>query len=261
MTEASLARRFGWAFTDTILITKRNLLHYVRLPQLLVYTVVQPIMFTLLFAFVFGGAIDPSQGTYIDFLIPGIVIQTVIFGAMSTGIKIAEDVQKGVMDRFRSLPIARGTVLAARTLCDTVWNTLAIFIMVAVGYAIGYRFDGAWYGALFGVAMSVLVAYSFSWLALTIGLYTRQAQAAEIAGFTFIFPFVFLSSIFVEIETMPAGLEAFAKYSPVTLSADAVRAWSYGNPVGNEWWMAIAWCIGMVAIFAPLSVWRFRRLA
>jgi ABC-2 type transport system permease protein/oleandomycin transport system permease protein len=258
--DVSFGTRAGWAVNDTLLLTWRNLLHYIRVPQLVVFAVIQPIMFTVLFAYVFGGAIATPNGNYVDFLIPGIIVQTVVFGSMGSGINIAEDMQKGIMDRFRSLPIARGTVLAARTLSDTLRNTVSVLIMAAVGYLIGYRFHGTLADAGLALALTVLVGLAFSWIAACIGLMVRDTQTAEIVGFTWVFPLVFASSIFVPTQTMPEWLRAFAKVSPITLSADAVRAYSLGTPVGDAAWQAVAWCAGIIAVFGVLAVWRFRRL-
>ena len=262
--EASFGRRASWAVNDTLLLTWRNLIHYVRVPQLIAFAVIQPIMFTLLFAFVFGGAIQTPNGKYVDYLIPGIIVQTVVFGSMQSGINIAEDMQKGLMDRFRSLPIARGVVLAARTLSDTVRHTLSVFIMAGVGYAIGYRFHGGL--ADVGLALVVVVAMglAFSWIAATIGLLVKDTQTAEIAGFTWVFPVVFCSSIFVTVESMRQQAEWLAwiaERNPITLAADATRAYSLDAPVGDAAWMSLVWCGGIIAVFATLAVWRFRRLA
>lgn len=259
----SLATRARWAVGDTLLMTQRNLLHYVRVPQLIAFAVIQPIMFTVLFVYVFGGAIETGV-SYVDFLIPGIIVQTVIFGSMGSGINIAEDLQKGIMDRFRSLPIARGTVLAARTLTDTLRNALSVFIMAGVGYLMGYRFHGTPEGAVWAVLLCVLVGLAFAWIAATIGLLVRDPQTAEIAGFTWVFPVVFASSIFVPVESMrnqSAWLAWVAERSPITLAADAVRAYSLGTPVGDAAWQAAVWCAGIIAVFATVAVWRFRRLA
>jgi len=255
-----LGQRARWAVSDTMLLTWRNLMHYVRIPQLIVFAIIQPIMFTVLFAYVFGGAISTPGGSYVDFLIPGIIVQTVVFGSLMSGISIVEDVQKGVMDRFRSLPIARGTVLAARTLSDTLRNTLSVFIMAGVGYLIGYRFHGTVGDAVLGLAITVAVGLAFSWIAATIGLLVRDTQTAEIAGFTWAFPLVFASSIFVPIDTMPAWLRAFAEQSPITLAADAVRAASFGTPMGDAGWLTLLWCAGITAVFGFLAVRRFSRL-
>jgi ABC transporter DrrB family efflux protein len=248
------------AINDTLILTKRNLLHYVRVPQLIAFAVVQPIMFTVLFVYVFGGAINTGVD-YVDFLIPGIIVQTVIFGSMQSGINIAEDTQKGIMDRFRSLPIARGVVLAARTLSDTLRHVLSVFIMAGVGFLMGYRFHGTLLDAGLALGVTVLMGLAFSWIAATIGLMVRDTQTAEIAGFTWVFPVVFASSIFVPVQTMPGWLRAFAEHSPITLAADAVRAYSLGTPVGDAAWQAALWCLGIIGVFAGVAIWRFRRLS
>ncbi|HEX2021146.1 MAG TPA: ABC transporter permease [Candidatus Thermoplasmatota archaeon] len=271
---------FGNAVTDTMLLTKRNLLHYVRVPQLIAFAVIQPIMFTVLFVYVFGGAIATGVD-YVNYLIPGIIVQTVVFGSMGSGINIAEDMQKGIMDRFRSLPIARGTVLAARTLTDTLRNALSVLIMAGVGYLMGYRFDGTLLDAAAALALCVLIGLAFSWIATFIGLMVRDTQTAEIAGFTWVFPVVFASSIFVPVESMPGWLAPIAEYNPITLAADAVRGLSLGpdgieavaraavamgrdyDPidVASSAAGATLWSVGIIAVFAALAVWRFRRLA
>lgn len=259
-TTRSATPNMLWALDDTLLMIRRNLLHYLRVPQLILYTVIQPIMFTLLFAFVFGGAISTPNGDYVNFLIPGIIVQTVIFGAMATGIKLAQDLQTGVMDKFRSLPIARATVLTARTLTDTLWNTLAVFIMALVGYLIGFRFQGTIPDAVAALALCVFIAFAFSWVAATIGLFVRSVEATEAAGFTALFPIVFASSVFVPVSTMPGWLQAFASNSPITLAADAVRAYSLKTPVGDSAMLAVLWCSGMILAFGSVAVWKFRRL-
>ena len=256
---ASLGTRAGWAVSDTLLLTKRNLMHYVRVPQLIAFAVIQPIMFTVLFVYVFGGAIQ-TGASYVDYLIPGIIVQTVVFGSMQSGINIAEDVQKGIMDRFRSLPIARGTVLAARTLSDTLRHMISVFIMAGVGAIMGYRFHGLWGDAALAVALCVLIGLAFSWIAACIGLFVRDTQTAEIAGFTWVFPVVFASSIFVPVATMPSWLQPFARNSPITLAANAARGWSFAQPDYEAARIAALWCIGLIAVFSTLAVWRFRRL-
>lgn len=251
----------AWAVSDSWLMTKRNLLYYSRNPYWISMAVVQPVMFTLLFVFVFGGAIQTPNGNYTDYLLPGIIVQTVIFSSLGSGINLAEDMQKGVMDRFRSLPIARGTVLSARTLSDSVRNVSSALIMVGVGYLVGYRFHGTPVEAILALGLVVLVGYAFSWIAATIGLLVKSTQAAEMAGFTWSFPVVFASSIFVPVETMPGWLRAFAENNPVSIASDAVRSWSLGVEPGSDPLVAVAWCLGLVAVFAVLAVWRFRRLA
>ncbi len=265
MSDASLARRMAWAVPDTLLMTWRNLMYYVRNPYWIFLAVVQPVIFTLLFVFVFGGAIDTGSVSYKDYALPGIIVQTVVFSSLGSGINIADDMQKGVMDRFRSLPIGRGTVLGARTFSDSVRNTLSALIMAGVGYAVGYRFHGPFLDAVLALGLAVLFGYAFSWIAATIGLLAKNTQTAEVAGFTWAFPLVFVSSIFVPLTSIdPDWLESFARWNPVTLTADAVRALSLDDPafpVGDDAWLAVLWCVGIIALFRALAVWRFRRLA
>ena len=255
-----MMQSMAWAVSDTWLLTWRNLMHYVRVPMLLFYAIIQPIMFTVLFAYVFGGAIATPTGSYIQFLLPGIIVQTVIFGSMMSGINMADDMQKGIMDRFRSLPISRGSVLAARTISDTLRNGVSVLIMTAVGYALGFRFQGDAIDAVSAFGLAVLMGLAFSYIAATIGLMVRDTQTAELAGFTWVFPLVFASSIFVPIETMPGWLEAFASYSPITLAADSVRALSLGTDPGNAAWLTVVVSAGIILVFAALATWRFRRL-
>ncbi len=263
-TAASGLRRLGWSFSDTWLITWRNLMFFARNPYWIMIAVIQPVMFTLLFIFVFGGAIEdslPPGLSYADYALPGIIIQTMVFSSLGSGINIADDMQKGVMDRYRSLPIGRGAVLTGRTLSDLVRNFGGAMIMAGVGFAVGYRFHGTWPDALAAIGLSLAFGYAFSWIAATIGLVSKTTQTAEVAGFTWAFPVVFASSIFVPVASMPGWLRAFAKVNPVTLASDAVRHLSLGEPVGNDAWWTLAWCAGLVVVFRFLAVWRFRRLA
>jgi ABC-2 type transport system permease protein/oleandomycin transport system permease protein len=260
-TAPSLGRRLGWNLRDTWLVTWRNLLFFARNPYWIMLAVVQPIMFTLLFVFVFGGAIQTPNHSYKDYALPGIIIQTVVFSSLGSGINLAEDMQKGMMDRFRSLPIGRGVVLTARTLSDLVRNFGGALIMAGVGFAVGYRFHGSALDALLAIGIALAFGYAFSWIAATIGLMAKNPQTAEIAGFTWAFPVVFASSIFVPVATMPGWLRAFAKVNPVTLAADAARHLSLAEPVGTAAWWTLAWCLGIVVVFRALAVWQFRRLS
>lgn len=259
----TMVRRVGWVFSDAMLMTWRNLVPYARTPYLLFFAIVQPIMFTLLFAFVFGGTIgnDTPNGNYVDFLLPGIIVQTVIFSSMYTGINIAEDVQRGVMDRFRALPMSRGTVLAARTMSDSVRNIVSVVLMALVGFAIGYRFYGGPLALAAAFGITILIGLAFCWIAALIGLVVKDTQTAELAGFTWVFPLVFASSVFVPVESMPGWLEAFASVTPITHAADAARAYSLNTPPGDAPLLTILWCVAIIAAFATLSVLRFRRMS
>jgi ABC-2 type transport system permease protein/oleandomycin transport system permease protein len=252
-------RGFVWAVSDIYEMTRRNLIHNVRLPQLLVFATIQPVMFVLLFVYVFGGAINVPGTNYVNYLLPGILVQTVVFGATQTGIGLAEDLSKGMIDRFRSLPMARSAVLAGRTLADTVRNIFVALLMVEVGYVVGFRFEGGLLAAVGALALAVLFGLAFSWISATIGLAVRDVETSQVAGFVWIFPLVFASSIFVPVQTMPDILQALAKVNPVSLVVDTVRALSLTGTPGDSLWGALAWIAGLLLVFIPLAVNRYIR--
>jgi ABC-2 type transport system ATP-binding protein len=251
------------AITDAAVVAGRNLRHFIRQPQLLLFSTIQPIMFVLLFVYVFGGAVSgslPGGVDYVDFLLPGIFVQSVTFRATQTAVGLSEDLERGVVDRFRSMPMARSAVLLGRTVADLVRNILIIALMIVVGYLVGFRFHGGLSGALASVAIVAAFGFALSWIFAFVALTVRGAEAAQSAGFVVVFPLVFASSVFVPIPTMPDWLQAFAKVSPVTLTADAARSYALtGAPtsVGG----AAAWIGGLLAVFIPLCVWRYRRMS
>ena len=251
------------AITDTAVVTGRNLRHYIRQPDLLVFSTIQPVLFVLLFVYVFGGAIGrslPHGVTYVDFLLPGIFVQSVTFGASQTAVGLKEDLTRGVVDRFRSMPVARSAVLAGRTVADLVRNILIIFLMIAVGYLVGFRFLGGVAGAVGCIAVVAAFGLALSWIFAFVALTVRGAETAQTAGFVVIFPLVFASSVFVPVATFPHWLQAFAKINPVTVTADAARALAlFGTPASLG--AAAAWIGGLLAVFIPLSVWRYRRIS
>jgi ABC transporter DrrB family efflux protein len=252
------------AVGDTLVVTLRNLRHFIRQPQLLIFSTVQPVMFVLLFTYVFGGAIGralPEGVSYIDFLLPGIFVQSVSFRATQTAVGLAEDLERGVVDRFRSMPMARSAVLAGRTLADLVRNVLIIGLMIVVGYVIGFRFGGGLLNALGAIAVVAGFGFALSWIFAFVALAVRGAEAAQSAGFVAIFPLVFASSVFVPVSSMPSWLEAFAKISPVTLTADAARGFALGGSTSGSLPGTIAWIGGLLAVFVPLCVWRYRRMS
>lgn len=252
-------RKFFWIISDIWVLTWRNLLRYIRLPQLLVFSTIQPVMFVLLFAYVFGGAIKTPGVNYINFLIPGILVQAVIFGATQTGIGLAEDLHKGMIDRFNSLPIARMAVLVGRTISDTLRNIFVVVLMTGVGYLIGFRFQAGVLNALGALILVVLFGLAFSWISANIGLLVRDAETAQVAGFIWVFPLVFASSIFVPIQTMPDWLQAFAKISPITVEVNAVRSLSLHGATSAEILKAAAWIAGILLVFIPLAIFRYSK--
>jgi ABC transporter DrrB family efflux protein len=244
-------------------VTGRNLRHFVREPGLLVFSTIQPVMFVLLFVYVFGGAIEkslPPGVAYVDFLLPGIFVQSVTFRASQTAVGLAQDLERGVIDRFRSMPMARSAVLAGRTIADLVRNLFVIALMAAVGSVIGFRFQEGAGEAVASILVVGLFSFALSWIFVFVGLTARVPEAAQSAGFIAIFPLVFASSIFVPVETMPPWLEGFATISPVTATADAARALAIGGEVAEPLARTLLWCAAILAVFIPLCVWRYRRL-
>ncbi len=249
--------------SNTGQIVKRNVKRNFRIPQLLVFSSIQPIIFLLLFNFVFGGAVTRgSDIKYINFLLPGILAQTALFGAIQTGVGLAEDLNKGVIDRLRSLPIARYAVLAGRTLADAVRNVFVITLMSIVGFLLGFRFNQGLVKFLLSAGLIVLFAYAFSWISAVIGMLLKDSETVQVAGFLWVFPLVFASAIFVPIETMPSWLQPFARNQPVSQVVNAVRHLTQGNvPNGSSHiWITLLWITGIIAVFAPLAVWRYRKI-
>ena len=261
-----------WVISDAGAITKRNLLRYVRVPTLLVFSTIQPVMFVLLFRYVFGGAIKlpiPNV-SYVDFLMPGIFVQTVVFGSTQTGVGLAEDLAGGMIERFRSLPMARSAVLAGRTLSDTVRNLFVMLLMTGVGMLVGFRFHGGLFAAILALAVALAFGFAFSWISALIGLTAGNVEAAQASSFVWIFPLTFASAAFVPLQSMPGWLEAWAKINPVTIIVQALRALALGGDTATRLqggstithvWQAVAWIVGILVVFVPLSVRRYRRTA
>jgi ABC transporter DrrB family efflux protein len=257
------ARRGGklyWALADGWVLAKRNLVQIPRIPELLVFATIQPVMFVLLFRYVFGGAIDVGGESYVNYLMAGIFVQTVAFGSVSTGIGLSEDLQKGLVDRFRSLPMARSAVLTGRTIADLVRNLFVVLVMLLVGIIVGFRPDAGVAGWAAAIGLLLLLSFSFSWIGATIALLMRSTEAVQSAGFIWLFPLTFASSAFVMTNNMPGVLKAFANHQPITQVVDAVRAFLLGQPVGSHGWQALAWCVGILLIFIPFSVSLYRRV-
>jgi ABC transporter DrrB family efflux protein len=265
-----LTRRVRWAIHDGLVLTHRNLLRYVRIPPLLVFATIQPVMFVLLFRYVFGGNIanlPPGAHAYVDYLMPGILVQTAIFGATQTGIGLAEDLNVGIIDRFRSLPTARSAVLAGRTTADLVRNLFVVLLMTGVGYLVGFRFQDGAIRATLAIGLAVLVGFAFSWVSATIGLAIKNLESVQAASFIWIFPLTFASSAFVPIEGMPSWLQVFARNNPVTIWANTLRGFTLGSryiafvneSIGGLVLKSGLW-IGLIfAIFVPLSIRLYRR--
>jgi ABC transporter DrrB family efflux protein len=250
-------------FTDTAVVTRRNLWHFVRQPDLLLFSTIQPVMFVLLFVYVFGGAISgslPPGVEYVDYLLPGILVQSVAFRASQTAVGLAEDLQRGVMDRFRSMPMSRMAVLTGRTFADLFRNTVIIFLMIAVGYLVGFDFQGGAAAAAASLGLILLFGYALSWVFAAIAFVANGAEAAQSAGFVAIFPLVFASTVFVPIETMPSWLRWFAENSPVSVTADAARHLAIGGPVADAALQSVLWSVGITVVFGAIAVWRYQRI-
>lgn len=258
-------QRFLYNFTDTFILAQRNLMYYVRQPQLLVFATIQPTIILLLFTFVFGGAIgsatqDTAPGAYINFLLPGILIQTIIFAATNTTTGLSNDLSKGLVDRFRSLPMARSAVLAGRTLADTLRGLFTITIMLLVGALIGFRFQNGFLMGVSGVLVALAFGHAFTWISAFIALFIKDPEAAQVAGFVWVFPLTFASSVFVPTETMPGWLRAFAEHQPISAVADTVRGLMVSGDLSSAG-AAAAWIVGIFVVFMPLAVWQYARVA
>jgi ABC-2 type transport system permease protein/oleandomycin transport system permease protein len=244
---------------DALTIAWRNLLNIRRNPQLLVFATIQPVIFVLMFRYVFGGAIRTPGIPYVNFLMPGIFAQTVVFGALTTGVGLAEDLQKGLVDRFRSLPMARSAVLVGRTLADLVRNVFVVALMVAVGLAVGWNPSGSLVSVLAGIGLILGFAYALSWVFAIVGLSVRDSETAQAASFPILAPLVFASSAFVPLASMPGWLQAFARHQPVSVVVNAVRGLTLGTASTSDVFSAVVWIVAIVAVCAPLAVARYRR--
>jgi ABC-2 type transport system permease protein/oleandomycin transport system permease protein len=252
-----LKERLYWGASDILAVTQRNLIAYTRIPEALVFSSIQPIMFVLLFRYVFGGAVSTPGFRYVDFLMPGIFVQTVCFGAVTTGIGLADDLGKGLIERFRSLPMARSAVLGGRTTADMCRNLFVVLLMTVVGVAVGFRSSTGFFSFMAGVLLLLAFAYALSWGFAVVGLAARNAETAQAMAFPLLFPLTFASSAFVQVQTMPGWLQAFARHQPVTVVIDACRNLMVGGP-GSPL-AALAWTAGLLAVFIPLAVRMYRR--
>ena len=264
----------GWlarSVSDIAVITRRNLLFTVRLPQVLVLTSIMPVIFIVMFTYVFGGAIQAAlppaaASKYINWLLPGLLAQFALFGGAATASGLAEDLAKGAIDRFRSLPMAGAAVLAGRTLSDLVRLALTSTLMLAVGYGIGFRPQTGLGSLLAALAVGLLFGYAWSWVMALVGLAVRSAEAVQAATYLVVFPLAFTSSVFVPAQTMPGWLQPFAANQPVTVATNALRglvlgqgALPPGRTVAGQVALALVWAAAMIAVFAPLAVHTYRR--
>ncbi len=265
--------RISRSFTDGLIVARRNLISIWRVPTVLVFELVQPVMFVLLFRYIYEDAFANLPVDYVLFLMPGIFVQNAIFGATTTAIGIAEDLKKGLIDRFRSLPMARSAVLAGRTTSDLVKTTFLVTLMIGIGYLVGFRFLEGFLAALGVVVLVIAVGFTFSWISATLGLALKEVEAVQAASFTWIFPLVFVSSAFVPVEGMASALQVVARNNPITHWCNLARYLSLGEvgitdpvtglPVDTFEALvlkSIVWIVGLLAVFIPLAIRLYRRL-
>jgi ABC transporter DrrB family efflux protein len=252
---------------DTVAITQRNLIGYRRVPQLLVFSTIQPVIFVLMFRYVFGGSVKLiGPFPYVDYLMPGIFAQTVVFGAIATAIGLATDVKSGLMERFHALPMARSAVLVGRTTADLVRNVFVVVLMMFVGYLVGWRIHTNTVELIFGALLIMLFAFALSWIFATVGLAVKDPEAAQAAAFPVLAPLVFASDSFVQVHFMPGWLQPFSRNQPVSVTVDAVRALvigpqalTNGGTTAHYVLLSLAWSIGIIAVFAPIAVRLYRK--
>lgn len=251
--------RLYWTFSDAMAITWRNLIGYLRIPQALFFSTLQPVMFVLLFRYVFGGAVPIRGLDYVDYLLPGVFVQTMLFGGAGTAIGLAEDSSKGLIERFRSLPMARSAVLAGRTLADMCRNVFVFLLMTVVGYLVGFRVHTNLFGYLAAFALVIAFSYALAWGFAALAMSAPNGETAQLMTFPIVFPFVFASSAFVPTATMPGWLQAFANNQPVTKMVNATRALMLGGPTSTPVLHAVLWTLGALVVLMPLAVTRYRR--
>jgi ABC-2 type transport system permease protein/oleandomycin transport system permease protein len=244
---------------DAGAIAWRGLLTYRRVPQLLVFSTIQPVVFVLMFRYVFGGAIHVPGTNYVDYLMPGIFVQTSVFGAIGTAIGLASDVKSGLLERFLSLPMARSAVLMGRTLADLGRNVFVVALMSGVGFLVGFRVASNALDFIAALLLVLAFGYALSWIFATLGLVLGDPESAQAAAFPIMAPLVFASSAFVPTYTMPGWLQGWANHQPVSVTANAARDLILGYPASSALLQSLGWIAAILAIFIPLAVWRYRR--
>jgi ABC-2 type transport system permease protein/oleandomycin transport system permease protein len=263
-TQPGAAQMARWAISDALVMTRRNLLVWMRVPAYIVFTVVQPIIFVLLFRYVFGGAIHaPGSGGYVSYLMPGIIAQTAAFATFATAIALAQEATKGVIDRFRAMPMARSAVLAGRLIADAIRMLIVILVIVGVGYAVGFRFQNGIGGAIGMVLLAEAFGIAVCSVSAFVGLAIKDEESVQAFGLIWIFPLTFISSAFVPIASMPGWLQVFANNQPVTLVINAMRAMALGGPdfpLNPALWESVLWLAGVLIVFTPLAVRSYRRV-
>jgi ABC transporter DrrB family efflux protein len=248
------------AARDTVGVAKRNLLRIVRTPQLIVIGALQPALLLVLFRYVLGGAIRVPGGSYVDYVVPAIFIEAVLIGGMTTSIGLAQDLKSGIIDRFRSLPMARSAVLAGRTLADLSRSLLSLAIMIGLGLLVGFRFHANAGSIIAGMAVIIAFGYAFSWMYATIGLATKDPETAQVAGILPFFILMFASNAIVPVATMPSWLQGFATNQPLSVTVAAVRALLEGGPAAHWVWQSLAWSAGIFIVFFAIALHLYRNI-
>ncbi len=246
------------AISHQLTIARRNLLHIRSDPEQMVGMTIQPLMFLLLFVFVFGGAIAGSSRQYLQFALPGIIVQTVTFTGFQTALGLNIDFQRGLIDRFRSLPISQLSVVGGRILADAVRVLWGLLIILGLGTILGFRFHGGFAGAIGGIALATLFGVAMCWPMALIGITAKTPEAVNSYGFLLILPLTFASSVFAPPSTMPGWLQAFVKVNPISKVVDATRGLMLGGTVATPLWASLAWIAGIMAVFVPLTIRRYR---
>jgi len=246
--------------SDIWVMTQRDVRRYLRLPQLLLTNIILNVVLLVLFNYVFGGAIQTGGVAYIQYFLPGFLAQSVVFGSTQTSVGISEDLSKGLIDRFRSLPMARIALLSGRVVSDALRYLILITIMIGVGYAAGFRFEAGFGPAFLGVWLIVLFGIALTWVGVFIGISVKDVETAQVAGFVWVFPLVFASSLYVPIETMPSWLQVFAEINPVTPMVDTIRGLSWGTDISSSLWKILVWDAGIILVTLPLALRKYRLL-
>jgi ABC transporter DrrB family efflux protein len=253
-------QRMRYGLMDMSTLTRRDILVWARNPAFLVFAIVQPVMFVLLFRYVFGGAINVNvPGGYVNFLMPGIIAQSAAFASFGTAIALARQIQRGVIDRFRSMPMARSGVLLGRLLADTIRLTITVLVILVVGYAVGFRFENGVVPAILMIILGIVFGVSICTISAYVGLSIRDEESVGSFGLIWLFPLTFVSAAFVPVSSMPGWLQAFAKNQPVTIVIDEMRALALGGPLALHGWQSALWLAGIFGVFIPLAVRAYRR--
>ncbi len=259
MSDLTVTDRIGWSAYDALVMARRNLMIWFKVPAFIVFTVVQPVMFTLLFRYVFGGAILTNTHGYVNYLLPGVIGQTAAFTSFGTAISLAMELKTGVLDRLRAMPIARSAVLLGRLGADIVRLLVTLLTIIGVGYAVGFRFRNGIGGAFGLLGLALLLGVATCCISAFIGLAIKDEESVQAFGLIWVFPLTFVSSAFVPVQTMPGWMQAFANNQPITQIVDAMRALALGTSTGNHVWVGILWMVGIMAVFIPLAVRTYRK--